>query len=85
LTTNHFLLCGRSGGTDDPLHAQSLLDLTGDPPSARLPWTPRPEDGALSGYPGSNFCGLAALALPDGPRLFVADNIHNLIHAFRLD
>lgn len=40
---------------------------------------------ALAGYPGSNFCGLAALALPDGPRLFVADNIHNLVHAFRLD
>lgn len=40
---------------------------------------------ALSGYPGSNFCGLAALALPDGPRLFAADNIHNLVHAFRLD
>lgn len=40
---------------------------------------------ALCGYPGSNFCGLAALALPDGPRLFAADNIHNLVHAFRLD
>lgn len=39
---------------------------------------------ALAGYPESNFCGLAALDGPDGPRLFVADNIHNLIHAFRL-
>lgn len=39
---------------------------------------------ALAGYPESNFCGLAALDGPDGPRLFVADNIHNLIHVFRL-
>lgn len=39
---------------------------------------------ALAGYPESNFCGLAALDGPDGPRLFVADNIHNLIHAFQL-
>jgi hypothetical protein len=38
----------------------------------------------LAGYPESNFCGLAALDGPDGPRLFVADNIHNLIHAFQL-
>jgi len=39
---------------------------------------------ALAGYPESNFCGLAALDGPDGPHLFVADNIHNLIHAFQL-
>jgi hypothetical protein len=39
---------------------------------------------ALAGYPESNFCGLAALHGPDGPTLFVADNIHNLIHSFRL-
>lgn len=39
----------------------------------------------LAAHPGSNFCGLAELALADGLRLFVADNINNLIHAFRLD
>lgn len=39
---------------------------------------------ALAGYPESNFCGLAALDGPGGPQLYVADNIHNLIHAFRL-
>lgn len=40
--------------------------------------------GALSGYPDSNFCDLCVVDGKDGQRLYATDNIHNLVHVFRL-
>jgi hypothetical protein len=40
--------------------------------------------GTLSGYPDSNFCDLCVVDGKDGQRLYATDNIHNLVHVFRL-
>lgn len=41
--------------------------------------------GALARHPDSNLAGLAGLERKDGPHLYVTDNIHDLVHAFRLE